>query len=144
MVFDYTIYKNGIQYSCVDYEMIKSKCVEYKQKKKDINKKKFVEHDDCEESTTDQILKLNADLEEACFSICSNEQYLCEILLDICYRDGFDTSIVWNLCGSVIVDKLAQKSHKFSYPVRNNCGDFGCCGANFSMKDVIVGGENND
>jgi hypothetical protein len=144
VIFDYTIYKSGIKYSGVDYEMIKSKCVEYKQKKKEINKKKFVDHDDCEESTTDQILKLNADLEEACFSICSNEQYLCEILLDLCYRDGFDTSIVWNLCGSVVVDKLAQKSHKFSYPVRNNCGDFWCCGSNFSMKDVIVGGENND
>ena len=144
VVFDYKIYKSNIEYSYVDYEMIKSKCTEYKQKKKEINKKKFVEHDCCEESSTDQILKLNADLEEACFSICQNEQYLCEILLDLCYRDGFDTSIVWNLCGNVIVDKLVQKSHKFSYPVHNDCGDFWCCGSNFSMKDVIVGGENND
>ena len=103
-----------------------------------------MDHDDNEESTTDQILKLNLDLEESCFSICPNEQILCEILLDICYRDGFDTCIVWNLCGDVIVDKLAQKSRKFSYPVRNNYGDFWCCGSNFSMKDVIVGGENDD
>ena len=143
-IFDYTIYKSGIEYSCVDYEMIKSKCVEYKQKKKEINKKKFVDHDGSEENTTDQILKLNSDLEEACFSICPNEQYLCEILLDICYRDGFDTSIVWNMCGNVIVDKIIQKSHKFSYPVQNDGGDFLCCGYKFSMKDVLVGGENND
>ena len=66
--------------------------------------------DDMEESISDQIIKLNADLEENCFSICPNEQVLCEILLDICYRDGIDVSIVWNLCGDVIVDKLLKKS----------------------------------
>ena len=53
-------------------------------------------------------------------------------------------SIVWTLCGNVIVDKLVQKSHKFSYPSRSNCGDFWCCGAEFSMKDVVIGGENDD
>ena len=103
-----------------------------------------MDHDDSEESITDQILKLNSDLEESCFSICPNEQHLCEILLDICYRDGFDTSIVWNLCGDVIVDKLLQKSHKLSYPTHNICGDFWCCGTSFSMKDVVIGGESSD
>lgn len=144
VVFDYSIYKSNIEYSCVDYEMIKTKCMEYKQKKKEINKKKFVEHDDCDENIADQILKLNNDLEELCFSICSNEQNLCEILLDICYGDGFDTSIVWNLCGDIIVDKLVQKSRKFSYPVCDKNGDFWCCGSNFKMKDVIIGGEADD
>lgn len=142
--FDYTIYKSGIDYSHTDYELIKLKCQEYKKKKREINKKKFIEHDDAEESIADQILKLNCELEESCFSICPNEQHLCEILLDICYRDGIDVSIVWTLCGNAIVDKLVQKSHKFSYPSRSNYGDFWCCGAEFSMKDVVIGGENDD
>ena len=142
--FDYSIYKSGIEYSLEEYVLIKLKCEAYKQKKREINKKKFVEHDDMEESITDQIIKLNADLEENCLSICSNEQELCEILLDICYRDGIDVNIVWNLCGDIIVDKLVKKSGVYSYPEQDDNGEFSYGGLKFSMKDVAVGGEAND
>ena len=142
--FDYSIYKSGIEYSNEDYKLIKLKCEAYKQKKREINKKKFVDHDHDEESTTDQIIKLNADLEENCFSICPNEQVLCEILLDICYRDGIDVSIVWNLCGDIIVDKLVQKSGVYNYPEQDINGDFSFGGIKFAMKNVTVGGETND
>ena len=142
--FDYSIYKSGIEYSPEDYELVKIKCDAYKQKKKEINKKKFVDNECEEESITDQIVKLNADLEESCFSICPNAQVLCEILLDICYRDGSDVGIVWSLCGDVIVDKLVEKSCAYSYPEQDANGDFSYGGVNFVMKKVIVGGETND
>ena len=142
--FDYEIYKSGIEYAKADYELIKIKCEAYKQKKREINKKKFVDHDDIEESTADQIMKLNADLEENCFAICPNEQVLCEILLDICYRDGVDVSIVWNLCGDIIVDKLASKSKMYSYPEQDLNGEFSYGGLKFTMKNVTIGGEVND
>ena len=142
--FDYTIYKSGIDYSLEDYELIKLKCESYKQKKREINKKKFVEHEIEEESAADQIIKLNADLEESCFSICPNEQVLCEILIDICYRDGVDVNIVWNLCGDTMVNKLVSKSKIYSYPEQDINGDFSYGGFNFSMKDVAVGGESDD
>ena len=142
--FDYTIYKSGINYSLEDYELIKLKCDGYKQKKRELNKKKFVEHESEEESFADQMMKLNSDLEESCYSICSNEQVLCEILLDICYRDGIDVSIVWNLCGDVIVDKLVNKSGKYRYPEQDLNGDFSFGGIKFVMKDVIVGGGMDD
>ena len=142
--FDCSIYKSGISYAHDEYELIKLKCKEYKQKKREINKKKFVEHDDADESATDQIIRLNADLEENCFSICTNEQVLCEILLDICYKDGIDVSIVWNICGDTIVKKLAAKSGVYSYPERDDNGDFDFGGLKFAMKNVIVGGDMDD
>ena len=142
--FDYTVYKSGIEYALEDYELIKLKCNAYKQKKREINKKKFAEHDDGMESAADQIAKLNADLEENCLSICPNEQVLCEILLDICYRDGIDVNIVWNLCGDVIVDKLVKKSRMYSYPEQDPNGEFSYGGIKFSMKNVMLGGETND
>ena len=142
--FDYSIYKNHIEYSKEDYELIKLKCESYKQKKREINKKKFVECEDEEESISDQIMKLNTDLEENCFSICPNEHVLCEILLDVCYRDGFDTSIVWNLCGDTIVDKLVKKSKSYCYPEQDSNGEFSYSGVTFTMRNVLVGGETND
>ena len=144
VAFEYEIYKSGIEYAPEEYELIKLKCDAYKQKKREINKKKFVEHEDMEESAADQIVKLNAELEESCFVICSNEQMLCEILLDICYRDGADVSIVWNLCGDVIVDKLVGKSGAYSYPEQDLNGELNYGGVKFSMKSVVVGGETND
>ena len=142
--FDYSIYKSGVEYSQADYELIKLKCEAYKQKKREINKKKFVEHEGEEESFADQMIKLNADLEENCFAICPNEQVLCEILLDICYKDGIDVNIVWNLCGDIIVNKLVNKSGKYSYPEQDLNGDFSFGGIKFTMRDIIVGGEADD
>ena len=142
--FDHSIYKSGVEYSMEDYELIKLKCDAYKQSKRDLNKKKFVEHECEEESFADQMIKLNADLEESCLSICPNAQVLCEILLDICYRDGIDVSIVWNLCGDIIVHKLVSKSGKYSYPEQDPDGDFSFGGIKFVMKDVIVGGGIDD
>ena len=142
--FDYSVYKSGVEYSLEDYELIKLKCNTYKQKKRDINKKKFTDRDDDEESVSDQIMKLNIDLEEGCFSICPNEQVLCEILLDICYRDGMDVNIVWNLCGDTIVQKLVNKSGMYTYPEQDANGDFSYGGIKFAMKSVTVGGEKDD
>ncbi len=142
--FDYEIYKSGLEYAKEDYELIKLKCDAYKQKKREINKKKFVEHDEEEESVADQIIKLNADLEESCFAICPNEQILCEILLDICYRDGLDVGIVWNLCGDVIVQKLVNKSGVYVYPEQDVNGEFDYGGIKFAMKSIEAGGEMND
>ena len=142
--FDYQIYKSGVEYAQEDYELIKIKCEAYKQKKREINKKKFVEHDGVEESVADQIAKLNSDLEETCFSICSNEQVLCEILLDICYSDGMDVNIVWNLCGDIIVDKLINKTGAYNYPEQDANGEFSYGGTKFTIKTVKAGGEMND
>ena len=142
--FDHSVYKSGLEYAPEDYQLIKLKCEAHKQKKREINKKKFVDHEDIDESATDQIMKLNADLEENCFSICPNEQILCEILLDICYRDGMDVSIVWNICGDVIVDKLIQKSGKYSYPEQSDKGEFNYGGTQFIMRSIAVGGEADD
>jgi hypothetical protein len=142
--FDYSIYKSGLEYSPEDYELIKLKCEAYKQKKREINKKKFVDHEDVEESVTDQIIKLNAELEENCFSICPNEQVLCEILLDVCYKDGIDVGIVWNMCGDTIVEKLVAKSGVYSYPEQDENGDFDFGGLKFIMKNVTIGGDMDD
>ena len=141
--FDYQIYKNGVEYTQEDYELIKIKCEAYKQKKREINKKKFTDYECEEESAADQIIKLNADLEENCFSICPNKDMLCEILLDLCYMDGFDVSIVWNLCGDTIVEKLVSKSGEYVYPEQNLDGEFSYGGFKFNMKSVKAGGEMN-
>lgn len=133
--FDYSIYKSGISYTEEEYELIKLKCKEYKQKKREINKKKFI---DSEENAADYIIKLNENLEEDCFAICPNEEVLCEILLDICYKDGIDTNIVWNICGDVIVSRLASKSGGYSCPERDDNGDFEFGGLKFTMKRRCV------
>ena len=144
VIFDYSVYKNGTEYPADAYELVKTQCKKYKQQKRDILKKKFVDGADDEESTTDQITKLLAELDENCASICPNEQQLCEILLDVCYRDGVDVSIVWALCGDIIVNKIVSKTGAYRYPVRDENGEFEFGGCKFSMKTLMVGGCAND
>lgn len=73
---------------------------------------------------------------------CPNEEVLCDILIDLCYKktekNKYSKDILWSACGNVIIDRLL-KSHdyKMRYPVKSNNPDFICCGTGFEMQEII-------
>jgi hypothetical protein len=70
---------------------------------------------------------------------CSNEDTLCDILLDLCYRDNkYSKDIVWAACGNVIISRLLKThNYKMRYPVKSDNPDFICCGVGFEMQEII-------
>ena len=70
---------------------------------------------------------------------------LCEILIDLLYDKPNAKSVVWDMCGDVIIDNLLEKSgYMIQYPEKvNDFEEFYCCRNRFKMKSLYVGGENN-
>lgn len=79
---------------------------------------------------------MNAVLSE----ICSNEEMLCDILLDYCYQNGGNKEILWSVCGETLIQRLAQDRTLY-YPIVDSNGDFEVQGKRYSMKEYIIGGD---
>ena len=79
------------------------------------------------------------------YEVCSNEKILCDILIDLLYDKPNSKSVVWEMCGDVIIDNLLEKANGvIEYPecVTEN-EEFSCCRKKFRMKRITVGGEKN-
>lgn len=73
---------------------------------------------------------------------CSNEETLCDILIDLCYNENSKSKcskeILWTACGNVIVDRLLKShNYKIRYPVKSDNPDFICCGTGFEMREIV-------
>ena len=79
------------------------------------------------------------------YEVCSNEKALCDILIDLLYDKPNSKSVVWDMCGDVVISNLLEKSGNIiEYPeaVTEN-EEFSCCRKKFRMKKMHVGGESS-
>lgn len=83
------------------------------------------------------------DMSDVLESICNNEDELCDLLLDYCYKYNGNKEILWSVCGETIVKRLMSDS-VLSYPELDPNGDFEVQGKKYSMKKYLSGGEENE
>lgn len=83
------------------------------------------------------------DMSAALNEICNNEDMLCDLLLDYCYLHNGNKEILWNVCGEVLIARLAQ-NRKICYPMLNSEGDFEVQGKKYSMKEYMMGGDTDE
>ena len=76
-------------------------------------------------------------------AICNNEEILCDLLLDYCYKYNGNKEILWNVSGETIVKRLMEHNRLY-YPVRCDNGDFEVQGKKYIMKEYAQGGEDNE
>ncbi len=72
--------------------------------------------------------------------VCNNEEQLCDLLLDYCYKYNGNKEILWNVCGETLVSRLAQE-RVFYYPTVDENGDFEVQGKRYSMREYSLGGD---
>ena len=140
--FDYTILKSNVEYSKKNYYEILKICDEYERCiEKYANKMKTEKIDTFD--SWEQKKNIVDGFKRRCEEICTNENELCDILLDICYQKEKTKQIVWDICGKVIINNLLQhNSYIITYPEQvSSCGDFEYCGVNFSMRKKVIENE---
>lgn len=77
---------------------------------------------------------------EEAFNICSNEEDLCNILVDMLYKTASSKQFVWDICGEYIVNKLLKDNdNTINYPVESAKGDICWNGVNYEIINVKVG-----
>ena len=137
--FDYSILKSDTEYSQRNYNDIKKAYKEYLAKVEDFRKKQSTERID--DAQTER-RKLIESFKKDCELICTNEDELCNIVLDICYKTENSKQFAWDICGNVFIKNLLKRrNYVLSYPELNSSWDFKYMGFGFSMKQLKISEE---
>lgn len=146
--FDYSILKCGYPYTKYMYDKIASLYNDYKDKLR-----MYKNHRNAlsESSKSDDELYSNwydsitSSFQREAIMTCSNENELCDILIDLSYGNEEGKMFVWTTVGQVILDNLlARNNREYNYPARvDNDGEFRFAGMDFVMRKVRIENEND-
>lgn len=77
---------------------------------------------------------------EQALAICSNEETLCNIIVDLCYvKSNKSKQFAWGICGEQMVRNLLKHhNYKISYPVKDEQGDILFKGERFKMEEIVL------
>ena len=135
-LFDYNLLKApDIEYSDDEYSSIFKI---YKNYISDRRKLDSIVHsqktDDFDRNSMHNLIVTH--FKKQCSIVCPDKVKLCNILLDVCYRDSNNSKrFVWEMCGDVIIENLlASHNNLISFPVQDVNGDFEYGGYKFVMK----------
>ena len=80
-----------------------------------------------------------------CTILVPDKKKLCNIILDVCYRDSNTSKrFVWDICGDIIIDNLLErKKNCISYPVQCDIGTTEFGGRRFYIETLKLA-ENNE
>jgi hypothetical protein len=83
------------------------------------------------------------DMADILNSVCNNEELLCDLMLDYCYKYNGSKDILWNVCGETIIKRLAQNNTLY-YPLADPNGDFEVQGKKYLMREYNFGGDEDE
>ena len=144
--FDYRIMKSGAHYSERQSALIRELYTRYNKKLKEYKASALYERFD-EEIASASISQINEEFSEECCKICSNEDSLCDIILDICYTRNSTKRFAWSMCGDVIIRNLLRANgNRITYPTLCDGGDIRFCGQTYALetKEIEVENGNSD
>lgn len=142
--FDYSIMKCDSKYDKNQYYAIMSLFESYNNRLKNyVDFTRYEIVDDYE--MTDTINQLEDEFRRSCYSICSNEKALCNIILDMCYRKKSTKRFVWTMCQDVIIENLLEKNnYHINYPVMDESGEVIYGGDRFSFHIKTITEDYNE
>lgn len=117
--------KSESGYSKANYSKIVPLYDEYVKTVKSMNSKFLLNRATGSEKTLIRE-SLMEDLKNKLLSICPNEEELCNIVVDICYKKSNNSKhFAWAMCGNQIIKNLLSKNgNKLSYPIMTEDEDF--------------------
>lgn len=137
--FDYNILKSNTEYSQRNYSDIKKAYKEYLAKVEDFRKRQSSERIDDPQTERRRLVD---SFKKECELICTNEDELCNIVLDICYKTENSKQFAWDICGSTFIKNLLKRNgYKLYYPELDDSWDFKYMGFGFAMKSITINEE---
>ena len=145
VAFDKEILKSGAEYSYDQFSKVRDVYREYRDSLKNLAKKTKRDEVDDEEDGVVNKAAIDLVFKGKFYEVCADEKTLCDILIDLLYDKPNSKSVVWDICGDVVISNLLEKSgYIIEYPeVVTENEEFSCCRKKFRMKQIYVGGEND-
>lgn len=136
--FNHNIMKGESDYANTQYYGILKLYKEYSKRMQDFSiYNSYVRLN--EEDVSDARSLMVNDFSRACRQICSNGDKLCNIIIDICYKNEGSKLFCWDMCGEEIVaNLLARNNNVIQFPTQNDEGDIFFCGDRFIMEQIEV------
>ena len=134
--FNYSILKSDNGYKKSNYNKIYTLYKNYVAQKRIAQMSSDKIRRSVEEYTNELELIKKTFIKE-CYNVCSSEDELCNIVVDICYSTKNSKAFAWEMCGDQIIRNLLDKNnHQIKYLTRDDDGDVEYDGHNFSVKYV--------
>lgn len=134
--FDYSILKcDGVEYSNQLYNKIKKIYDRYRREVSDYAQYAKSERLKSEDRQMQKYI-FKEQFRQQCLEQCPNEEYLCNIVLDLCYsKSKYSKQFAWDICGDMFIQNLLKRhDYKITYPTLDEDGDIEFNGQHFSMK----------
>lgn len=141
--FDYTILKTDKQYTKGRYSAIKKLYAEYNDK---LRVQSQLYHSQKIEKEERQTLKkmFGEQFKIQAYELCNDAEELCNIVIDLCYKNNNSKQFAWDICGDIIINNLLKNNnYSISYPILDSTGDIEFGGEKFSMITMEVKNEDN-
>ena len=144
-IFDCSILKSNVQYTKSMYDKIAAVYQQYLMRLDNYQRTARNEKIDKDASWLDRH-NLIEFFKAECEQICSNEDELCDIIIDLCYKTDRSKQFAWDICGDTILKNLLRANdNTIHYPqCVENEGEFEFCGRQFIMAKKRIGEEDND
>ena len=138
--FDYRVLQSNVEYSRISYEAILGVYRDYKNKVAKHECDSIVRRVSSEQDYVEYSILVNY-FRSRCLELCSNEEELCNIVLDLCYQTEHSKQFAWDICGDVIIKNLLKKNDNIIFfpEVVSGSGEFEYCGRQFEMRKKILG-----
>lgn len=138
----YTLLRRSDEYSPFLLDKITKICKKSEQKYAMKCAIEFMLNKDESEDET-EYHNVDYDMVDTLSAVCNNEEILCDVLLDYCYKYNGNKEILWNVCGETLIRRLMGQNQLY-YPARDANGDFEVQGKKYIMKQYVQGGDDNE
>lgn len=137
--FDYSILKCNVEYSNQLYNKIKKIYDRYRRETANYMQYAKSERIKSDERQMQKYI-FKEQFRRQCLEQCPNEEYLCNIVLDLCYsKSKYSKQFAWDICGDMFIQNLLKRhNYMVSYPTLDENGDIEFNGLHFSMKTTEI------
>lgn len=137
--FDYSILKCDVEYSNQLYNKIKKIYDRYRRETANYMQYAKSERIKSDERQMQKYI-FKEQFRRQCLEQCPNEEYLCNIVLDLCYsKSEYSKQFAWDICGDMFIQNLLKRhNYIVSYPTLDENGDIEFNGLHFSMKTTEI------
>jgi hypothetical protein len=133
--FDYSILTSGAGFTEQNYNNVKKIYDEYMSIIKENQYMQAVSR--YKISKEDRVIQsyiLKEEFKQKVYSTCNNAEELCNIIVDICYKNNSTKQFAWDICGDVMINNLLKRNNYIvQYPVQDKEGLIEFGGERFSL-----------
>ena len=120
--FDYSILMTDYGYNTQKFNSVKKIYDEYVI----LTKQHSQQNKNKKEDKEDQKIRRNMfiyEFKRRAYEVCSNSEELCNIVVDLCYKNNSSKQFAWDVCGDIMIDNLlAKNNYTFQYPIKDEDG----------------------